>query len=45
MYMSYGWGSTGKNVTSERHTTWRQSVTRRDIRYVPRCDVRATHDM
>jgi len=23
MYMSYGWGSTGENVTSERHTTWR----------------------
>jgi len=21
MYMSYGWGSTGENVTSERHTT------------------------
>ena len=36
MYMSYGWGSTGENVTSERYTTWRQSVTRRDVRYVPR---------
>ena len=36
MYMSYGWGSTGENVTSERHTTWHQSVTRRDVRYVPR---------
>jgi len=34
--MSYGWGSTGENVTSERHTTWRQSDTRRDVRYVPR---------
>jgi len=21
MYMSYGWGSTGENVTSERYTT------------------------
>jgi len=37
MYMSYGWGSTGENVTSERHTTWRQSVTR--------CDVRALHNV
>jgi len=37
MYMSYGWGSTGENVMSERHTTWRQSDTR--------CDVRATHDV
>jgi len=24
MYMSYGWGSTGENVTSELYTTWRQ---------------------
>jgi len=37
MYMSYGWGSTGENVTSERHTTWRQSDTW--------CDVRALHDV
>ena len=44
MYMSYGCGSTGENVTPERYTTWRQicpktwrqSVTRRDVRYVPR---------
>jgi len=53
MYMSYGWGSTGENVTSERYTTWcqicpktwRQSVTRRDVRYVPKRDVRALHDV
>ena len=25
--------------------TWRQSVTRRDVRYVPKRDVRALHDM
>jgi len=44
MYMSCDCGSTGENVTSERYTTWRQicpktrrqSVTRRDVRYVPR---------
>jgi len=27
MYMSYGWGSTGENVTSERHTRALQDVT------------------
>ena len=31
-YMSYGWGSTGENVTSKRHTTWRQGDTRLDVR-------------
>ena len=31
--MSYGWGGFAWwNVTSDRHTTWRQTVTRRDVR-------------
>ena len=30
MYMSYGWGSTGENVTSERYTTWRHICPTRD---------------
>jgi len=25
VYMSYGWGSTGENVTSERKKTWHQT--------------------
>jgi len=27
MYLSYGWGSTGENVTSERHTRALHEVT------------------
>ena len=40
MYMSYGWGGLlvkrdvrmSHDVTSDRHTTWRQTVTRRNVR-------------